>query len=147
LAAKWLISPRINQTHISELRVRYAETDQMAVVYHANYLVWCEVGRTDYMRERGASYELLERTGGVRLVVTEALVRYHGSARYDDVIRVETTLAELKSRSIVFDYTIVNARTGERIVTARTTLMSLDATGRVTSIPESVRAQLAQAEG
>jgi acyl-CoA thioester hydrolase len=119
----------------------------MGVVYHANYLVWCEVGRTDYMRERGASYALLERTGGVRLVVTEALVRYHGSARYDDVIRVETTLAELKSRSIVFDYTIVNTRTAERIVSARTTLMSLDATGRIASIPESVRAQLAQAEG
>jgi acyl-CoA thioester hydrolase len=146
LSAKWLVSARINQTHISELRVRYAETDQMGVVYHANYLVWCEVGRTDYMRARGASYALLEPTG-VRLVVTEALVRYQGSAKYDDVIRVETTLAELKSRSIVFDYTIVNTRTGERIVSARTTLTSLNPAGRIVSIPESVRGQLARAEG
>jgi acyl-CoA thioester hydrolase len=116
----------------------------MGVVYHANYLVWCEVGRTDYLRARGASYALLERSG-VKLVVTEAVVRYLGSARYDDIIRVETTLAELKSRSIVFDYAIVRAGSGERIVSARTTLMSLDSDGRITGLPAAVRDQLARA--
>ena len=82
---------------VSELRVRYAETDQMGVVYHANYLIWCEIGRTDFIRQHGVSYAELEEQG-VLLAVSEATLRLHAAARYDELVRVETTLAEVKSR-------------------------------------------------
>jgi acyl-CoA thioester hydrolase len=124
--------------HDVEFRVRYAETDQMGVVYHTNYLVWCEVGRTDFIRARGMSYADIERAG-VGLAVSELSARFHAAARYDDLVRVRTTLAELRSRSITFDYVITNAATGARLVTARTVLVSIDRTGRPTALPEAVR--------
>jgi acyl-CoA thioester hydrolase len=127
-----------------EFRVRYAETDQMGVVYHAHYLVWCEIGRTDLIRSRGTSYADMERAG-VRLAVADASIRYHAPARYDDVVRVETTLADVRSRAITFDYLIRNADTGERLVTARTTLVCIDSAGRPAALPPPIRASLEQA--
>jgi acyl-CoA thioester hydrolase len=123
---------------VSELRVRYAETDQMGVVYHSNNLIWCEIGRTDYIRELGRPYAALERDG-VALAVAEATMRCHAPARYDDVIRVETTLTEVKSRTLTFDYVIMNAGSGSRLVSARTVLVSLDGEGRVVALPPAVR--------
>jgi acyl-CoA thioester hydrolase len=125
--------------HDVEFRVRYAETDQMGVVYHANYLIWCEVGRTDFIRARGMSYADMERAG-VGLAVSELSARFHSAARYDDMIRVRTTLAEIRSRGITFDYMITQADTGARLVTARTALVSIDKSGRPTSLPLDVRA-------
>lgn len=127
-----------------DLRVRYAETDRMGVVYHANYLVWCEIGRTDFIRTGGTSYAEIERAG-VTLAVSEASLRYHAPARYDDRIRVETRLTELRSRKITFDYLVANADSGERLVTAQTVLISLDASGRPRAMPPHVREVLAQA--
>jgi len=127
-----------------DLRVRYAETDQMGVVYHANYLVWCEIGRTDFIRSGGTSYAELERAG-ITLAVADASLRYHAPARYDDRIRVETRLSELRSRTITFDYLVVNADSGERLVTARTILISLDAAGRPRALPPEVRELLVRA--
>ena len=124
--------------HDIEFRVRYAETDQMGVVYHANYLVWCEVGRTDLIRTRGMSYADMERAG-VGLAVSELSARFHAAARYDDMIRVRTTLVDVRSRGITFDYLITNAETGDRLVTARTALVSIDSTGRLTALPADVR--------
>jgi acyl-CoA thioester hydrolase len=128
----------------SEIRVRYAETDQMGVVYHANYLVWCEVGRTDFMREIGASYAHMERDG-ISLAVTDASVRFLAPARYDDLICIETSLTDLKSRTITFEYLVRHAETGRRLATARTTLVSIDPKGRVTAIPPALREQLHRA--
>ncbi|HEX3867036.1 MAG TPA: thioesterase family protein [Gemmatimonadaceae bacterium] len=129
--------------HDVEFRVRYAETDRMGVVYHANYLIWCEVGRTDYIRDCGMSYADIERMG-VGLAVSDLSARFHGSARYDDRIRVRTTLAEVRSRGIAFDYLITNVETGHRLVTARTALVSIDSeTGRPISLPAVVRALFA----
>jgi len=125
-------------THDIEFRVRYAETDQMGVVYHTNYLVWCEMGRTDFIRARGMSYAEMERAG-VGLAVSELSARFHAAARYDDMIRVRTTLVDLKSRSITFDYLITRAETGTRLVSARTALVSLDSSGRSIALPSSVR--------
>ena len=130
-----------NRTHTTELRVRYAETDQMGVVYHANYLVWCEVGRTEYIRAAGTPYAELERTG-VALAVVDVSMRFHASARYDDRVVVETSLTEIKSRTLTFDYVITHAGTGQRIVSARTVLASLDRNGRITAVPAAVRAGL-----
>jgi acyl-CoA thioester hydrolase len=122
-----------------ELRVRYAETDQMGVVYHANYLVWCEMGRTDFIRRLGLSYAELERSG-VSLAVSELSARYHAAARYDDLIGVRTTLVDVRSRMIVFDYQITNLQTGHKLVSARTTLVSIDGNGKPLAMPRSVRA-------
>jgi acyl-CoA thioester hydrolase len=129
--------------HDVEFRVRYAETDQMGVVYHTNYLVWCEVGRTDFIRARGMSYADMERSG-VGLAVSELTARFHAAARYDDVVRVRTTLAEIRSRGITFDYLITDVATGRRLVTARTALVSIDSAGRPTALPAAVRALFAR---
>ena len=121
-----------------EIRVRYAETDQMGVVYHANYLVWCEIGRTDLIRQLGMSYATLERDG-IGLAVTEASVRYHSAARYDDVIRVRTRLTDVRSRSVTFDYTIENATTTMRLASASTTLASINREGKPVALPAEMR--------
>jgi acyl-CoA thioester hydrolase len=124
-----------------ELRVRYGETDRMRVVYHPNYLVWCEIGRTDLIRKLGTSYADIEKQG-VMLAVVEATLRYHAAARYDDLIRVTTVLAEARSRTVTFDYTIENAETGARLVTARTTLASINEDGKLIAMPEHIRRSL-----
>jgi acyl-CoA thioester hydrolase len=121
-----------------EFRVRYAETDQMGVVYHTNYLIWCEMGRTDFIRKCGMSYADVERSGTL-LAVADLNARFLGAARYEEMIRVETTLSSVQSRAIVFDYLITNAESGARLVTARTSLVSVDASGRPKSMPPEIR--------
>jgi acyl-CoA thioester hydrolase len=125
-----------------EFRVRYAETDQMGVVYHANYLIWCEVGRTNHIRTLGTSYREMEEAG-IGLAVAEASIRYRAPARYDDLIRVETTITKVGSRSVIFDYVVSHAETGAQLATARTALVSLDRAGRVVALPHDIRALLA----
>ena len=95
--------PRISQ---SRFRVRYAETDQMGMVYYANYFVWMEIGRTDFCRECGFSYADLEREEQAFLPVAEADCRYLAPARYDDDIVVETQIARLNRRIVEFSYKI-----------------------------------------
>ena len=123
---------------MSELRVRYAETDQMGVVYHANYLVWCEVGRTDFIRAVGTSYANLEREG-VSLAVSDVALRYHGSARYDDLIHVTTRLTQLRSRAMTFTYRIVLAANDQLLVSGTTGLVSLSPSGKPAAMPAHMR--------
>jgi acyl-CoA thioester hydrolase len=125
----------------TELRVRYAETDQMGVVYHANYLVWCEVGRTDFIRKRGRSYADIEKLG-VALAVSDATLRFHAPAKYDDLVRITTTMAELRSRSITFTYLIAHAESGAKLVSASTTLIGLGPDGRIAQLPPELRESL-----
>ena len=125
-------------THATELRVRYAETDRMGIVYYANYLVWCEVGRVEFMRALGGSYADLEAQG-YGLAVAEATVRYLAPARFDDSVRIETTLVGVRSRAVTFEYVISNADTGTRLATAHTALVSIDRTGRPTALPAEFR--------
>jgi acyl-CoA thioester hydrolase len=113
----------------------------MGVAYHVNYLIWCEVGRTDYIRALGTSYAQLEQDG-IALVVTEASLRFNAPARYDDMVLVTTTLTAVKSRSLTFDYRLTRAHTGEPLASARTVLVSIDRNGRVASLPEAVHARL-----
>src|SRR5215813_7375042 len=107
--------------HTSEtrFRVRYAETDQMGVVYYANYLVWMEVGRTDFCKEIGFNYKDMEREG-VFLVVTEATCRYLAPARYDDPIVVVSRLERINRRQMTFGYSIQNEETGKRLAEGST---------------------------
>src|SRR5438270_9266185 len=110
--ARFLPSPFVMpRSHATEVRVRYAETDRMGVVYYANYLVWCEVGRVEFMRAMGRSYATLEHEG-TGLAVSEATVRYLAPARFDDLVRIETTLTGVRSRAVTFDYLITNAESG-----------------------------------
>ena len=128
--------------HATDLRVRYAETDRMGVVYYANYLVWCEVGRVEFLRARGRSYARLEAEG-IGLAVLDASVRYLSPARFDDLVRVTTTLTGVRSRAVTFDYLISHADSGTRLATASTTLVSIDAGGKLTTIPADFREALA----
>ena len=129
---------------ISELRVRYAETDQMGVVYHANYLVWCELGRTDFIRALGKSYADLDREG-VLLAVSDVTMRFHASARYDDPIRVHTQLTSAGSRGLAFAYRVMRADTDTLLVSVTTALVSIDKSGRLAAMPGDVRAVLTAA--
>ena len=133
---------------ISRLRVRYAETDQMGVAYHSHYLVWCEVGRTDLIRSLGSPYRELEAEG-VALAVVDVAVRYHSAARYDDLVRVETRIGQVRSRSVSFDYRIVREEPlPERLLaTATTQLMALDRAGAPRTLPAEVTERLLAARG
>jgi len=128
---------------VTETRVRYAETDQMRVAYHANYLVWCEMGRTDFIRTHIKSYAEVEREG-VALAVADASIRFHAAARYDDLVRIETTLTEVHSRMLAFEYLILRAADGARLATARTTLIAIGPDHKPRTIPSELRDQLAR---
>jgi acyl-CoA thioester hydrolase len=128
----------------SQIRVRYAETDQMGVAYHANYLVWCEVGRTDFIRHLGVSYAEME-AAGVRLAVADAHLRYRAAARYDDEITIATRLTDARSRMVSFAYRLTRRRPDggiEPVADATTALVSIDADNRPIAIPATFRGRL-----
>ena len=104
--------PRYNEHRV---RVRYAETDQMGVVYHANYLVWMEVGRVEYCRANGVRYKDMEDEESTHLAVAEVGIRYQAPARYDDELIIKSWVSEAHSRMIVFRYEIRNADTGKAL--------------------------------
>ena len=107
-----------NRRHAApQIRVRYAETDQMGVVYHANYLIWFEVGRVELMRTLGFDYKRMEIDDDCHIVVVEARCRYKAPARYDDVIAIETTISALRGFVLKFCYRVV--RVEDRRASAR----------------------------
>lgn len=120
------------------LRVNYSETDQMGVVYHANYLVWFDRARTELMRETGLTYKELEQQG-VYLAVADVRVRYRAPARYDDLVKVRCWVRDLGSRRVTFGYVVERAPTSELLATGETSLISLTHAHAVTRIPEHVR--------
>jgi acyl-CoA thioester hydrolase len=122
----------------SLLRVRYAETDKMGVVYYANYFVWFEVGRTDLLREAGWSYREME-ADGVALPVIEAHCEYRQSARYDDELEIRTKGTLLSPIRLAFDYEVLRRGDPAPIATGRTVHASLDRDGRPVRLPERVR--------
>jgi len=120
-----------------ECRVRYSETDQMGVVYHANYLIWCEMARTNLIRIRGRSYADLEREG-LFLAVADASIRYHAPARYDDLVRTEAWVEEIRSRTVTFGYRVSRTTVSgdrQRLAMAKTTLVALDRDSRPRKLP------------
>jgi acyl-CoA thioester hydrolase len=128
---------------LSTFRVRYSETDQMGIVYHANYLAWCEVGRTDLIRALGKSYAEVERDG-VNLAVAEARLRYKRGARYDEVVHVVTTVTSVRSRLVTFDYDIVR-EDGTPLASASTVLVAVGRDGRSMTLPPDIRQALEDA--
>jgi len=119
----------------TEIRVRYGETDQMGVVYHANYAVYFEVGRTEWLREFGLSYNAMEKEG-IMLPVISLSINYKNSARYDDVLKVKTQLKKMPTASIEFDYELINDK-GQLLATGNTVLAFIDSTrNRPTRCPK-----------
>ena len=126
---------------ISHVRVRYAETDKMGVVYYANYLVWFEIGRTDLLRSQGWNYRDME-TEGFSLPVIEAHCTYRESAKYDDELEVRTRGARLSPVRVEFTYEILRASDGATLATGSTVHAALDRNGRPCRLPERVAALL-----
>lgn len=96
----------------TRLRVRYAETDQMGVVYYANYFVWCEIGRVEYFRQLGFDYKQMELADDCHLPVVEASCRYRAPARYDDTVVLETRVTAIRSSVIKFAYRLFREEEG-----------------------------------
>lgn len=117
------------------IRVRYAETDQMGVVYHANYLVWFEVGRVEFIRQLGLSYADMEREGAM-IAVVEATARYKLPARYDDELLVRTTLAHFRGSIVRFRYAIVRAVDQVVLCEGETTHIVVGRDMKRTALPE-----------
>src|ERR687884_168048 len=131
--------------HETLLRVRYAETDKMGIVHHANYLIWFEIGRTEFCRARGFSYREMEENDNAYLVVAESYCRYKAPARYDDQLLVRTHITELRRRSLRFGYEIVRVTDGQIIAEGETGHVVTDGKGRVRSFPEGYSQLLAAA--
>lgn len=129
-----------------EIRVRYAETDQMGLAHHGHYLAWCELGRTALMRERGVPYGDLERRG-VLLPVTRAELEYREGARFDELVGVNTSVERVRSRGVAFRYRVFRMEDGALLARVRTELVCTDEAGRPRRLPEDVRAALEAAAG
>lgn len=129
------------QVGVIRRRVDYSETDQMGVVYHARYLVWLDVARTELLRLTGISYRELEEQG-LFLVVAEISMRYRQPARYDDPIRVRTWIRERASRRVTFGYAVEHDETGLLLATATTALMVLDHSFDFARLPSALADRL-----
>jgi acyl-CoA thioester hydrolase len=127
--------------HRTEVRVTYAETDAMGIVYYANYLRWFEMGRTELMRSLGIAYKAME-DGGAFLPVSEVFCKYHASARYDDILVIETAVDFLKRASIQFSYRILRPSDAALLVTGLTLHAFVDREGKIVKVPPVLRAKL-----
>ena len=141
LPGRWLIvntNPELTWTDTT-LRVRYAETDQMGVVYYANFLVWFEIGRTDFCRHRGFVYRDLEEEEGLYIVVAEVRCRYKAPARYDDEVLVRTCLKAFRRRVLIFRYEVFRPLTDELLAEGETVHVVTDREGHPRSLPDKYR--------
>ncbi len=125
--------PAINETRV---RVRYAETDQMGVVYHSNHLIWFEVGRVEFMRQMGFSYRDMERDDGRFIAVAEVTCRYRAPAYYDEEVVVRTRLKTVRDSVIVFTYELSRAENGTLLAEGETTHIVTDSKMKVATLPE-----------
>lgn len=125
--------------HETEIRVRYAETDKMGIVHHANYLVWFEAGRSELCRSRGFSYKEMEERDDALMVVAESYVRYKSPAFYEDLLFVRTKIAEIRSRSIRFVYEIFRPSDGKILAEGETLHIVTDGSKRIKQVPDVYR--------
>jgi acyl-CoA thioester hydrolase len=120
------------------VRVRYAETDKMGIVYYANYYIYFEIGRVEYMRARGVDYRAMEIEDDAFIVVAESKCRYRRPARYDDPLRIRTRVAAAKSRMITFGYEILHDESGELLATGETVHVVCDRDGHPKPLPPKI---------
>jgi acyl-CoA thioester hydrolase len=131
----------------SRIRARYAETDQMGVVYHANHFIWFEVGRVELLRQLGFSYKDMEQQDNCFIAVVDARCRYKSPARYDDEIIVKTWLKNIRESVIHFGYELRRVDDGSLIAEGETTHIVADAHMRKTVLPEKYMKIFREATG
>jgi acyl-CoA thioester hydrolase len=136
--------PAINETRV---RVRYAETDQMGVVYHANHLIWFEVGRVEFMRQMGFSYRDMERDDGRFIAVAEVTCRYRAPVYYDEEVLIRTQLRHVRESVIIFRYELSRAENGTLLAEGETTHIVTDAKMKVAALPDKYLAVFRAAAG
>lgn len=132
------MSPVASRLTTSTVRVRYAETDKMGVVYHSNYLVWFEIGRTDWLRDTGWTYRSMEEEG-IQLPVIEAHCEYRQAARYDDEVEIRTRAKKLSPVRVQFDYEAARRADGVVLATGYTVHATIDRGGRPIRMPDRVK--------
>ncbi|HML16682.1 MAG TPA: thioesterase family protein [Bryobacteraceae bacterium] len=123
----------------TQLRVRYAETDQMGIVYHANYLVWMEIGRVEFCRAHGVRYRDMERDDGILLAVVEASCRYVSPALYDEEVIVKTWIESAHSRMLRFGYEVREASARRILATGETRHIFCDRDRKPMKLPVKYR--------
>ncbi len=127
--------------HRTQVRVAYADSDAMGMVYYAHYLRWLEVGRTELMRSLGIAYKEME-DGGTFLPVSEVFCKYHVPARYDDILIIETTVDFLRRASIQFSYRILRQSDETLLITGSTLHAFVDREGKIVKVPSALRAKM-----
>ena len=130
--------------HDAMLRVRYAETDQMGVVYHSNYLIWFEIGRVELMRALGFEYKLMESEDDCYIVVAEASCRYLSPARYDEILRVRTRISQAGNRIVKYSYELLRDSDEALLATGATTHVICGRDGKPKSLPDKYRSKFRQ---
>ncbi len=125
---------------VARVRVIYGDTDQMGMVYYANYLRYFEIARNEYLRIAGATYRKFEETHGLMLPVVEARASYHRSARYDDELVIAAAIQARGAASVRFDYEIRRAPDDERLVSGHTIHACINREGKVVRLPDEMRA-------
>jgi len=137
-------NPAVNET---KLRVRYAETDQMGVVYHSNHLIWFEVGRVEFMRQMGFSYRDMEREDGLFIAVAEARCRYRAPVYYDEEVVVRTRLKAVRDSVIIFSYELARADTGALLAEGETTHVVTNSAMKISALPNKYLSVFRSAAG
>ena len=132
----------MSEWHETEIRVRYAETDKMGIVHHSNFLVWFELGRSEFCRARGFSYLEMEEKENALMVVAEVYCRYKSPAHYEDLITVRTNVADIRSRSLRFIYEVFRASDETLIAEGETLHVVTDRNKKVRSLPEAYKEKL-----
>jgi acyl-CoA thioester hydrolase len=136
----------MDEWYETEIRVRYAETDQMGIVHHANYLTWFEVGRSELCRSKGFSYKEMEDEDDALLVVAETYCRYKSPALYEDVLTVRTRVGEIRSRSLRFFYEVYRAADDTLLAEGETLHLVTDKDKKVRKLPEIYRNRLLETD-
>jgi acyl-CoA thioester hydrolase len=144
---EWQVNGSKNAVCETRVRVRYAETDQMGVVYHANYFVWFEIGRVEMLRQLGFSYRDMEREDGCFIAVADARCRYKAPAKYDDEITVRTHLKNVRESVIHFGYELVRAEDGTVLAEGETTHVVTNAEMKRAVLPEKYMGVFRKAAG
>lgn len=129
----------MHEWHETQVRVRYAETDQMGIAHHSNYLVWFELGRSEFCRAKGFSYRDMEEQDDALLVVAETHCRYKSPAFYDDLITIRTRVGELRSRGLRMIYEVVRESDSTVIAEGETVHIVTDSKKKVRTLPEKYR--------
>lgn len=130
--------------HKTTITVRYAETDRMGVAYYANYLVWFEVARTEFLESYGVSYKDIEEKNNLHLMVAESYCKYLSPVTYNDKITVETQLSQIKNSSLAFDYRVSSA--GRLVAEGKTRHVFTNKEGRPTKIPQELKSIFSRSE-